>query len=124
MIRDLSDRAIFWRYVSVLAIAEEVATTTQSGSIVRMPLSQIQFWERDSIALQEGHAVMATRLRFSIDQRGIRRVERLQDFSDAGEDTMDCTRFIVEEESTLQDIVVEIKVLLIFLKRSPSLTNE
>jgi len=124
MIRDLSDRAIFWRYVSVLGIAEEVATTTQSGSIVTMPLSQISLWERDSIALQKGHAVMATRLRLSIDRRGIRRVERLQDYSDAGGDTADCIGFIVEDESALEGVLAEFKVLLFFLKGCASLTNE
>lgn len=109
MVRDLSCDATFWRYISVLGLAEQVSAT-QAEDLVEAPINQISFWERGTRHLQMAHKASPQILRLSIDSRGIRRVERLREYTDPAGMASGCFAFIIEDEKDLRGVIAQFKV--------------
>lgn len=109
MIRSLSADALLWRYISVLGLCDQVLET-ESRDLEQQQINQICFWERGTRPRLMSHRATSRVLRLSIDSRGIQSIECATDCPYA-KSRSGCFAFIVEDESHLQDVVGEFKVI-------------
>lgn len=115
MIKQYSKYATFWRYLSVLALCEELVEVSYrakaSSQLISLPLSRISDWERgrEPSLLQSSENPPFTRL--TIDYRGIRQVERLPSRPPYQPWRSNNTVFAIHQESQIGNVTTEFKVV-------------
>ncbi len=109
MVRQLSADTLLWRYMSVLEFAKQLSAAQIEGT-VELLLSRLAFWERGSKPLLMGSGSLPNILRLGIDQKGIKRVERLDKYPGTIAAASDCFAFIIEEDENLRGVIAQFKV--------------
>ena len=110
MVRDYSASALFWRLTAAL----DLAARFESGptvDLVSLPLRDVVSWERGSDpARSEDLLHHLPIIRLTIDSRGLRKLERLQDKPRFSHRRFDNMVFIVAGEECFDGIVALFKV--------------
>ncbi|KAM7188070.1 hypothetical protein V8F33_010833 [Rhypophila sp. PSN 637] len=125
MIRQSSNHSIFWRTISVIALAERLCATSRNSLLV-VPIYEIDSWERggmlerwtppddlptadselDNLSLEATTSLSPRRavVRLTIDAEGIQKIELLRDRPPYIRERTASTAYMVEELATLKGV--------------------
>lgn len=117
LIKDMSPHALIWRSMSAIAVADQILPT-QSAQF--FSLISIRKWTRGSERPEFAHDQHSV-VKITIDSRGIRAIEQLQErpsfrFTESG-----LEHYVVEEAGQLRDVQVCMKVKHLYISIKASL---
>jgi hypothetical protein len=117
LIRDYSHPGTFWRYISVLTRARELAALPAEpslpSSILSTPLCNISAWKRGEPPTLMLSGAQLPIVRLTIDSRGIKQVERLARWPPYQQRRSNSMEFVVNERDRLRNVVAKFKVILL-----------
>jgi len=123
MIRQVSSHSLFWRAVSVIALAEQVSATPPAPLLV-VPIYEIDRWERGGklerwtppndlpsassklkdLSLQASTSPRRAVVRLTIDAEGIQKIELLPDRPPYCRERTESVAYMVEELAALKGV--------------------
>lgn len=112
LIQSHSKLHIIWRYCSAIQLAQELGSAKAEAAVV-YEVPKVLSWSRGSLLeLVQDERLAGSFIRFTIDHRGIRSIDRISDTpaSTAGEMPASSCVFAVESVERLSDAKIEFEV--------------
>jgi hypothetical protein len=112
LIRDYSESARFWRYISAVSLSKELLASCSEADSVSTPLCNISAWARGRDPTISQSSENSPLMRLTFDRRGIKQVERMSSRPSYQHQRSDNLAFAIQEESQMERITAHVKVIL------------